>query len=178
MTLNNRQQLLGIVAIVAIVLLAGDHLVVTPLTKAWKERSDQLAQLKKSVDQGTRLLDREKVIRDRWSHMRTNTLSSEISVAQNQVLTAFDRWLQDSRIGINGITPRWNHPSEDYATLECRVDAFGSLAAITRFLYEIEKDPLGLKMDIVELTARDDKGRELNLGLQVSGLQLNPPPLP
>jgi len=178
MNMTNRQQLLGVVAIVAIVLLAGDRLVVSPLSKLWKERSDQIAQLKKSFDQGSRLLERDKSIRERWNHMRTNTLSSEISVAQNQVLTAFDRWSQDSRIGINGITPRWNHSSEEYATLECRVDAFGSLGAITRFLYEIEKDPLGLKLEIVELTARDDRGRELNLGLQVSGLQLNPPPLP
>jgi len=178
MNLNNRQQLLGIVAIAAIVLLAGDHLVVEPLLKLWDARSKEIAQLKKSVTQGARLLDREKVIRERWTHMRTNAVSGEISIAQNQVLTAFDRWSQDSRIGINGITPRWNHSSDDYATLECRVDAFGSLATITRFLYEIEKDPLGLKLDIVEITARDDRGRELNLGLQVSALQLNPNPNP
>ena len=51
----------------------------------------------------------------------------------------------------------------------------GNLAAITRFLYDIEKDPLALKIDSVELSARDDGGDQLALGLQVSGLLLSPP---
>ncbi len=178
MNLDNRQQLLGIVAIAAVVLLAGDRLVLTPMIKLWKERSTQIAQLRKSVEQGTHLLERDKVIRERWETMRTNALSGEVSVAENQMLRAFDRWSQDSRIGINGIKPQWKRSSDDYATLECRVDASGGLPEITRFLYEIERDTLGLKLEIVEVTARDDRGQQLALALQVSGLQLNPPPLP
>ena len=175
MNLSNRQQLLGIIAIVAVALLVGDRLIFGPLTKAWAERRDQIASLKKSVDQGSRLLDREKAIRERWDHMRTNTLASEKPVAQSQVLNAFDRWSRDSRITVTAVTPHWTSASsDDYATLECRVDASGSLGALTRFLYEIEKDPLALKLDLVEMTTRDDHGRELTLGLQVSGLELNP----
>ena len=58
-------------------------------------------------------------------------------------------------------------------TYECRADAFGSLPSITRFLYEIEKDPLALKIESVEINARDNTGQQLSLGLQVSGLRLN-----
>ena len=61
-------------------------------------------------------------------------------------------------------------------TVECRADAFGSLQAITRFLYEIERDPLALKIESVEINARDRAGQQLSLGLQVSGLRLNPKP--
>ena len=174
MNLNNRQQLLGILAIVAVVLLVGDRLVFTPLTTLWKERTTQIAQLKKNVEQGTQLMSRDRVLHERWDQMRTNTLSSEISVAENQVFRAFERWSQGNRLAINGIKPQWKHTSDDYATLECRVDATGSLSEITRFLYEIEKDPLGVKMDIVEITTRDDRGQQLTLALQVSALQLNP----
>ena len=63
-------------------------------------------------------------------------------------------------------------------TLECRADAAGSLPALTRFLYEAEKDPLALKVEAVEITARDNDGQQLSLALQVSGLLLNPPPQP
>jgi hypothetical protein len=178
MNLGNRQQLLGVLAIVAVALLVGDRLVVTPLIKTWKERTAQLAQMKKSVAQGTQLIERDRVIRERWQTMRTNTLSSEVSIAQNQVLRAFDRWSQDSRVGVNGINTQWRRNEDDFATLECRVDASGTLAEIARFLYEIEKDQLGLKLDIVELTSRDDRGQQLTLALQVSGLQLEPPAQP
>jgi len=57
--------------------------------------------------------------------------------------------------------------------MECRVEAFGSLPALSRFLYEIEKDPLGLKVEVVEIAARDTAGEQLTLGLQVSGLYLS-----
>lgn len=174
MNLNNRQQLLGLIAILAVALFAGDRLLFTPLTKLWKERSAQIANLKRSVEQGRQLLDREAAIRQRWESMQTNALPQEVSLAENQVLRAFERWSIDSRIGINGIKPQWKVGADDYATLECRVDAEGALPEITRFLYEIEKDPLGMKLDLVEITARDERGQKLTLALLVSGLQLNP----
>ena len=106
--------------------------------------------------------------------MRTNTLPAESSVAENQVLRAFDRWSQDSRISITSIKPQWKHNADDYVTLECRVDAYGSLATLTRFLYDVEKDPLALRVEAVEITSRDNDGQQLSLALQVSGLSLTP----
>ena len=175
MNLKNRQQLLGIIAIAAVALLVGDRLVFTPLVRSWRARSERIAELKKSVTQGALLLDREKSIRERWANMRTNTLSGGVSVAENQVLKAFERWSQESRIGVSSIKPQWKRNADDYTTLECSVEAFGSLPALTRFLYDIEKDALALKVDAVQITARDDSGEQLTLGLQVSGLLLTPP---
>src|SRR5262249_6385922 len=138
MNLQNRQQVLGVVAIVAVALLAGDRLIVEPLLRIWKERATTIAQTKRSVEQGSRLIERDRVIRERWNHMRTNTLANERTIAQSQVLASFDRWAQESRLAVTGVAPHWTSgTADDYATLECRVDASGNLAAITRFLYEI-----------------------------------------
>jgi len=175
MNLTRRQQLLGILAGVAVALLAADRLVVGPLIKTWKARSERLATLKKSVTQGRLLLEREAAIRQRWETMRTNTLASEVSVAEGQILKGFERWSQDSRVSITSVRPQWKRSAADHVTLECRVDAAGSLPALTRFLYELERDPLALKVEALELTSRDDSGGQLTLGLQVSGLLLNPP---
>ena len=121
------------------------------------------------------LVDREQTIRKRWESMRTNTLPTDISAAENQMWRAFDRWSQDSRIGISSIKPTWKRGNENYMTVECRADAFGSMSTITRFLYEVEKDSLALKVEAIELTTRDNSGQQLSLGLQISGLVLNPP---
>jgi hypothetical protein len=128
------------------------------------------------VTQGAQLRDRERTIRERWTGMKTNTLPENISAAENEVLRAFDRWSQESRISIASIKPQSKQEDVDYITYECRADAFGNLQAITRFLYEIEKDSLALKIDSVEINARDTTGQQLSLGLQVSGLRLNPKP--
>ena len=117
---------------------------------------------------------RENNLRNRWEQMRTNTLPNNPSMAEQQVLRAFDRWSQDSRISITSISPQWKHDADEYMTLQCRVEAAGTLNTLSRFLYDVEKDPMALKLEIVELSARDAEGQQLALGLQVSGLVLTP----
>ena len=175
MNINNRQQVLLIIAIVAVALLAGDKFVLSPLLTSWKERTVRIAELRKNVSQGSQLLTREQSIRGRWDHMKTNMLPGNASVAENEVLRAFERWSQNSRISITSIKPQLKRASDEYLTLEFRADAFGSLQALTRFLYEVEKDTLPLKVESMEITSRDNEGQQLSLGLQVSGLLLGTP---
>jgi Tfp pilus assembly protein PilO len=120
------------------------------------------------------MLNREKFIRERWEQMQTNTLPNNTSLAEQQLLKGFDQWAQDSRVSVNSVMPQWKQDADDYRTLECRVDVSGDLPTLSRFLYDLERDPMALKLQSVELTARDNEGQQLSLGLQVSGLVLTP----
>lgn len=176
MNIKNRQQVLVAAAIALVVIFAGDNLLFTPLVAKWKERSDTIVQLRKQVDDGAKLLLREQSLRSRWDHMRTNALPDSTSIAEQEVLKGFDSWSGDGRNGgitIMSITPQWKRDNDERMTLECRVDASGNLQTITRFLYNIENDPLALKMETVEIAARDTVGQQLALTLQISGLSLN-----
>lgn len=174
MNVNQRQRFLGLATLAAVVVWAGDRLVLGPLVNGWKARADRIVNLQKSVAQGAVLLERETTIRDRWNHIQTNSLTNAVSAAENQVLKAFDRWSRESGVSISSIRPQWKGAEGDYATLECRADASGNLGTLTRFLYEVEKDPLGIKIDSLELSTRDNDGQQITLGLQVSGLVLKP----
>jgi hypothetical protein len=174
--IKNRQQMLIIVTIAAIALFAGDRLVLSPLTTAWKARSARIAKLRKEVDDGKRLLLRERVLRSRWDEMSHKTLTNDISAAEQQVFNTIDHWAQYSGVVITAITPQSNqskHDTDDYTTYECRVDATGDLSRLTRFLHSVEREPMALKLDLVEFSARDKEGQQLSLGLQLSGLILN-----
>lgn len=170
--IKNRPQMLVIVAAIAAALLLGDKLIISPLTRGWKERSATIKDLTQRVSEGSLLLQREDTIRLRWGHMRTNVLPESVSTAENEVLRAFERWSQDSRISISSIKPQWKQVADDYMTLECRAEAFGTIEALTRFLFEIEKDELPLRVEAVEIVSRDNDGQQLGVALQVSGLQL------
>ncbi len=174
MQIKNRQQLLMIVAGAAFALLVGDSLVFSPLLKLWRARSERIVELRTKVKAGEDLLRRDQSVQARWSQMRSNTLPDNASLAEQQVLAAFDKWSQEARISVNSITPQWKRDSDEYQTLECRVDASGSVGTLGRFLYNIEKDAMALKVESVEITARDKEGQQLSLGLQISGLVLNP----
>ncbi|MGZ4972654.1 MAG: hypothetical protein ACXWKG_08250 [Limisphaerales bacterium] len=172
MQIKNRQQVLLFVALGALLFFVGDHLVLTPLVNGWQARTKRIAELKQFIKQGEMLQDREQNVRSRWSQMRTNTLSSNASVAQSQVFKAFDRWSQDSRMKVGSIKPQWKH-NDEYTTLECRANATGDIQSLSKFIYDAEKDPLALKVESVEITSRDNNGQQLSLVLQVSGLVLN-----
>jgi hypothetical protein len=173
-TTRNRQQWLVIAALTVVGLFLADRLIITPLIAGWRERSARIEELRKSIAKGEGLVQRGDRIRERWDTMRTNALPDNVSTAENQVLRAFERWSEESRISISGIKPQWKRAGEDFMTFECRADAFGSIHALTRFLHALEKDPLALRVESVEITARDESGQQLALAIQVSALLLNP----
>lgn len=174
MKIKNREKLLLLAAALVVALLVGDKLVVTPLTRIWKERSERITALTKSLNNGTLLLSRERDVRERWSGMASNTLPANVSMGESIVLKAVDRWVQASKISFTSIKPQWKQNAEDYMTLECRIDAFGGMEALTRFLYEMETDPLAIKVEGMEITARDTAGQQLSLGVRFTGLMLTP----
>ena len=174
MKINNRQQLLLILTLGLLALYVGDLLLIEPLAKWGKSRQSQIAELRQEVKQGKSLIRRETVIRGEWDRMRTNSLANDSSQAEQQVLKAFNNWAGDSGVNVNSITPQWQNDQDDYSTLECRVETTGNLETLSRFLYEIENDPMPLQLESVELTSSDDKGQELTLALQISGLALVP----
>lgn len=176
MKIKNRQSLLVMLAIGAVALFAGDSLLFTPLVKMWKARAERIESLRKQVNQGEALIKREKAVLSKWDMMRTNTLPIQAPMAEQRLLRTLDGYALDSRLTLTSITPQWKHDADDYTTLECRVDAVGNLSTISRFLFDLENNPLGFKLENVELTARDAEGQQITLGLQLSGLVLNQAP--
>lgn len=174
MKIENRQKGLIVAVAAAAALLVGNSLIYEPLSQWWSARSKQIALLRKQVEDGRRLQNRAAGIRSQWEQMRANTLPNNTSLAEQQVLKAFDTWSRDSGATITGIMPQWKSDAEDYQTLNCRVEASGNLGTLSQFLYDIEKDPMALKLESVELSAHDTGGQQLTLGLQISGLVLNP----
>ncbi len=163
-----------VVAGAALALMVGDNFIIEPLRAGWRERADEIKKLQEDVKKGADLLKQKQRLEDRWQNMQTNTLPNDVSQAQNELLKALARWEQDSRLKIDRIAPQWK-PGDDFTTLECRVDASGSMDAAVRFLYDVEKGPPGMKVDVVEISSRDNNGQQLTLGLQLTGLILSPP---
>jgi Tfp pilus assembly protein PilO len=171
---DKRQKTLLVLAIVVIGLFLGDKVILTPLVKSWKSRAARIQEMRKRLTEDKALLQREQSIRRRWEEMRQNTLTNNPSAAEQQFYRALVGWAQDSRVTINSSTPQWKKDEEDYVTYQCRLDVSGNLAGLSKFLYNVEKDPMALKVESLELGARDKQGQQLTLAMQVSGLILNP----
>jgi hypothetical protein len=172
---NNRQRLLIILAGAGVLLLVLDRIVFTPLVASWQNRTAELTRLKKSVANGRSLIERAARTQGLWTEMQTQALPKDPAQAEQELISAFDRWGRSSSVELASIKPQWKRGTGDrHSLLECRVDANGSLATLTRFLHEVEKSPLALRIESIELTTRDATGQKLSLALLVSGLRLSP----
>ena len=175
METKNREKVLAIVAAAAAGLWLLNLIVITPLTQSWHNRSDHIRDLQKKISEGAMLIRRQATVRDRWDYMRTNALASTATLAEGQMFTAFDRWVNQSAVTEGSFRPQLHETDDNYSTIECRADVTGTPEAVTQFLFDMEKDPIGVKLESCELTSRDDNGRQLALALDMSGLILPTP---
>lgn len=175
MNTPNRQRWLVIAAATVVGLLILDRLLLTPLTAHWDRRTAEIARLGKSLAGGRGIVERADRTHQLWNEIQAGALPFDPASAEQTLLSAFDQWGRTAGIELGSIKPQWKRGANPrYSTLECRIDASGTLATLTRFLYEVEKSPLALRIDSVELAARDDRGQKLSLGLLVSGLRFSP----
>jgi hypothetical protein len=172
MEIKNREKVLaiGLGAVIAFWLI--DIVVLKPMMRSWSERSDQIVRLSRQLSDGRQLLTRGSEVLDRWSKMQTNALSFSATLAESQLFNAFDGWVRDSSVIQGAFHPQLRETEDNYNVLECRADVSGSMEQIFNFLYDLEKDPIAIKLDSVGLTSRDDTGRQLTLVLEMSGLMM------
>ena len=175
MKIENRQQFLVVLTVAAFALLVGVNFILEPLGGWWSSRQAQLKELRTKVAEGGQLIKREAGIRSRWTEMQANALPANTSLAEQKFLTAVDSWSRGSGAEVTSLMPQWKNESTNYLTLACRVETSGNLDTLSRFLYDLEKGPMALRLDSVELSARDKEGQQMTLSTEINGLALIQP---
>lgn len=172
MKIQNRQQFLVILTLAAAGLYLTVNFVLEPLGGWWSSRQAQIRELRTKVKDGRKLVEREKTIRGNWADMQANALPANTSLAESQLLKAVDEWSRSSGVEVTSLTPQWKNDSTNYLTLACRVETAGDLGTLSRFLYDLEKGPMALRLDAVEIGARDKDGQQLTMSVEINGLAL------
>jgi Tfp pilus assembly protein PilO len=172
MTDSQRLTYLKIGAIGVVGLLLLDWVVITPAMGAWSGQTERIDALRLKVQRGQQLIDRQDAIRQRWAHMVHANLPTEVSAAESEAFQAIGRWARVSGVSFASLTPQWQDHDEGYQTLDCRASATGTQAALSRFIYELETDPLPVSLDEFELTTRDDRGALLTMTARFSFLRM------
>jgi hypothetical protein len=172
MPTKNREKLLLIAAGVMAGLWLLNMLVISPLMDSWDSRSKEIDQRRKDIDNGAMLVRRESAIRDQWDNMRANALPNNPTAAERQIYTAFDHWVSAGGVVEGSFRPTIAEGEANYSTVDCRADVSGSLRNIRDFVRAMSRDPVSDKVQSFELASKDDNGRQLTLGLNMSGLIL------
>jgi len=172
---NQRVRTLKIAAAAAVGLLIANAVLLEPALERWKDQSDRIVALRRDVAQGRQLLERATSIRQRWTGMQRSDLPEDVAGAETEVFKAVGRWGRDGRLTFTALNPQWRTHDDGYATLECRANATGDQTGIARFLYELENDPLPIRLESCEISANDKEGRRLTLAVRFTAVRLMPP---
>lgn len=175
MKVENRQQFLIYLTIAAAVLYVGVNFILTPLGGWWSARSKQITTLRDQVKDGNFKINHEASTRGQWADMCSNSLPSDTSLAEQQVLRSIDEWSGSTGVQVTSIMPQWKNDSTNYLTLTCHVETSGDIASLSRFIYDLEQGPMPLRLDSVELAAHDTAGQQMTLSMDVNGLALVQP---
>lgn len=168
---RERILIIGVVACLGILLL--DSLVIEPLIRLWSDRSKRINELKIQVNKGTGLMKQEFRIRDRWQQMCRESKSPDLAFTEDDLLNAVSNWASKSSLTVTALKPRRLLDEEFCKKIEIRASTTGQMDAVVKFLYELEIDPQPLKVEDIELSARDDKGLLLNCEVRVTRLVLD-----
>lgn len=172
MKIKNRQDFLVVLTIAVVALAVTVNFILPPIVGWWSDRQKQIHDLRQKVAEGRTMIGRDKVIRTHWADMRANALPTSAPEAEQQFLKAIDGWSRDSGAEITSIMPQWKNEATNYMTLDCRVETDGDLGALSKFIYDLEKGPMPLRLDTVELSSHDINGQQMTLGLEINGLAL------
>jgi hypothetical protein len=170
---NKRRETLlkiGVGVVAGLFLL--DRVVISPAMAGWKAQGERLTTLRKEVQRGRQLIEREQSLRGRWEEMQRTDMPDDVSIAENDVFQAISRWTLDSHVNFTNLMPQWRAGEEGCETFECRATAVGDQATLGRLLYEIETDPLPAHVEECELAARDAKGTQLTMTMRFSFVRL------
>jgi Tfp pilus assembly protein PilO len=167
---NKREKLLILAAALCVVILLGDKFIISPMLNLWKTRAARIAALEESLNKGTVLTDREETLTQRWQEMQGRSLTNGASSAENQVLNRVSDWARTSGLNVTSLRPRWIDEGQEARKLEFSLSATGSMESVVRFLYELERDPLAIRLEDVELATHDEQGREITLSARFTGL--------
>jgi len=176
MTDKQRQIILKIAAASMVGLFLLDYVVITPAIASWSAQSDRIDALHQKVDRGQQTLDRQDAIRGKWSQMVRANLPADVSAAESEAFSAINRWAGVAGITFPSLTPTWqDHADDGYQTLEFRASIAGTQAGLSRFLYEMQSDPMPVNVEEYEIATHNDRGTELAMSLRFSFLRLNVP---
>jgi len=171
--IKNRQQFLTIITLTAVGLLALDRVVRPPLQKIWQDRAARIAKLQQQVKEGQGLLQRKTWLKGHWEDIQKSTLPNDPTAAEQEMWSGLNNWVTYSGVTLANVAPTLKQGSDPaYKTLDCRIDASGSLAELSQFLYAMETDKMALRVQSIEFTSKDNNGTSIGLGVQVSALIL------
>lgn len=178
MILSKREKLMALAAGATVAVLVLDWVVLTPILDRRAELQAERDKLVAELTEAQSLFQRQRLLGRTWREMLDAGLAAGLAQAESQMLHGLKDWSQESGLALSSVKP--GKVVERGGLLEMSFQAAGTgpMGAVARFLWRIETAPLPVRIQQVQLGARNEGVDALSLQVSLSVLCMPSPGAP
>ncbi len=172
MALTRREQLIMILATVAVGILIADRFILTPLFEN-RDRARQLRQtLEAELEEAQATLDRRRILKRRWDQMQEAGLSYDIEKVDSLLFRHLEEASDESGLSLRSTQSERLEEQNTLGQIEFTVSGTGSMNAVTQFLWDIEMAEIPVRIDSMGLGGNNETGSQMKLQMKLSTIYL------
>ncbi len=175
MVLSKRERLVAILAVTAVLVLAIDHFILSPLMAQKDELDVKIAAKRDEVDRTTQLFRRRKEASVQWNAMTQGGLHKDANEADTQLQHSLNDWAQEAGMSLTQVKTERTEKEKDFYRITMRAQGTGGMKQIGQFLWRVQTATGPVKITEVLINMRAKEGTDdLSLSLGVSTISLIP----
>lgn len=173
MVLSRREKYIAILTIVIIMILVADRYVATPFMDKMDQTAIEKQRLIVEMERAETLFERRSLMDRRWNDMVAGGLEGDAAKAESQILHSIRNWSKENGLMLSSVKPDHKTGEDELYEIVFQVAGTGTMNSVSRFLFQIEKSTLPIRLTDVQLGSREEDGNDLSLQLRLSALYLS-----
>jgi hypothetical protein len=175
--LNKREKMIAAVVGISALIWAGDYFVVEPLLAASADVEAQQSKATDELKKAHGVLDNRRAVNDAWRTLMQNGLTTNAADAGVKTQHALQEWASAARVNLESQKSDTPVQVGDFLQVRITLTGAGTMAGISRLVWDIETGPLPLQMGEMRIQSRKDGTDDLGLQLTVTTLVFSPLPV-
>jgi len=172
MAFTQREKMIIAATLAALCLLGLDVYVLTPLLDRRAATTAQRARLLAKLAQARSLLNRRRRLERTWRDMLASGMNRDPAEAESQLLRSLRDWSAKADVTLSSLRPERSAEKTELCEIIVHAAGTGSMAAVSRLVWQIETAPIPVKVKMLQLGSRKDGMDDLSLHLKASMLYL------
>ena len=174
MKLSQRERYIGIATGAVIGLLVLDSFIITPWMAARADLTMRLDARREEMTRAEQTFTNVRRANRRWSELAGETLQSDASAAESQLLNALRDWSEDSGLSVSAVRPDRTGGSNGFGRVTLRATGAGRMDDVTQFLWNVETAEVPVRMEELQIATRKPGEDDLTLQFTLATIYLPP----
>jgi hypothetical protein len=175
MVLSKREKYVGILVVVVLGILLLDRIMITPLLERKAELNSRIEAAQGELDRANRVFSTSRLASRKWKELAGNSLKTDPSEAESQILNSVREWAQDAGMALPNITPE-RTKEKDFGKIVVRASGTGGISQVGHFLWRVQTAGIPVRITNITITTHKEGTDDLSVQFAIATLYLLPEP--